>query len=226
MIKVELHAHTSDDPGDRVPHHTPALLEHAARFGYGALAITLHNRWFDPAPLAERAAALGIVLMSGIEKTIDGKHLLLINVPRAADDLRSFDDVRALKARVPEALVVAPHPFYPISSALGARLDSLVDVVDAVEINAMYTRALDYNRRARAWAARHGKALVGNTDLHRLDQIGTTWSEVDAPADADAICAAIRAGHVVVRSEPISWPRALWTMARMELGGLGRGRQR
>ena len=84
MIKVELHAHTSDDPGDRVPHHTPALLEHAARFGYGALAITLHNRWFDPAPFAERAAALGIVLMSGIEKTIDGKHLLLINVPREA----------------------------------------------------------------------------------------------------------------------------------------------
>ena len=66
------------------------------------------------------------------------------------------------------------------------------------------------------------RPLVGNTDLHRLDQIGTTWSEVDAPADADAICAAIRAGHVVVRSEPISWPRAVWTMARMELGGLGR----
>ena len=127
-----------------------------------------------------------------------------------------------MKARVPEALVIAPHPFYPISSALGARLDGLVDVVDALEINAMYTRGLDYNRRARTWAARHGKALVGNTDLHRLDQIGTTWSEVDAPADADAICAAIRAGHVVVRSQPISWTRALWTMARMELGGLGR----
>jgi len=222
MIKVELHAHTSDDPGDWIPHTTHTLLEHAARFGYGALAITLHNRWFDPAPFAKQAASLGIVLLSGIEKTIDGKHLLLINVPFEATDMRSFDDVRRLKARVPEALVIAPHPFYPISSALGARLDDLVDVVDALEINAMYTRGLDYNRRARTWASRHGKALVGNTDLHRLDQIGTTWSEVDAPADADAICAAIRAGHVVVRSEPISWTRAVWTMARMELGGLGR----
>ena len=50
MIKVELHAHTSDDPADRIPHDTHALLDRAAQFGYGALAITLHNRWFDPAP--------------------------------------------------------------------------------------------------------------------------------------------------------------------------------
>ncbi len=223
MIKVELHAHTSDDPGDRIPHDTHELLDHAARFGYGALAITLHNRWFDPAPFCDYAAARGIVLLSGIERTIDGKHVLLINMPRAAGDLRSFDEVRALKQQTPGALVVAPHPFYPISSALGATMDELVDVVDALEVNAMYTSGLDYNRRARAWATAHDKPLVGNTDLHRLDQIGTTWSEVDAPPDADAICRAIRAGRVVVRSRPLSWPRAVWTMARMEFAGLGRG---
>ena len=223
MIKVELHAHTSDDPGDRVPHHTQALLNHAARSGYGGLAVTLHNRWFDPAPFQPQAIALGIVLISGIERTIEGKHVLLINVPREAGDVRTFDDVRALKQQVPGALVIAPHPFYPIPSALGDRLDGIVDVVDALEINAMYTRSLDYNRQARAWAAAHGKPLVGNTDLHRLDQIGTTWSEVDAAPEADAICEAVRAGRVVVRSRPLSWPRAVWTMARMEIGGWGRG---
>ena len=226
MIKVELHAHTSDDPGDWVPHHTQALLNHAARSGYGGLAVTLHNRWFDPTPFQAQAVALGIVLISGIERTIDGKHVLLINVPREAGDVRTFDDVRALKQHVPGALVIAPHPFYPIPSALGDRLDGIVDVVDAVEVNAMYTRGLDYNRQARAWAAANGKPLVGNTDLHRLDQIGTTWSEVDAAPDADAICAAIRAGRVVVRSRPLSWPRAVWTMARMEIGGWGRGHLR
>jgi predicted metal-dependent phosphoesterase TrpH len=226
MIKVELHAHTSDDPGDRIPHDTHALLDQAARFHYGALAITLHNRWFDPAPFGEYAAARGIVLLSGVERTIDGKHVLLINVPREAGDVRTFDDMRAMKHQTPAALVVAPHPFYPIPSALGATLDELIDVVDALEVNAMYTKWLDYNRQARAWAAAHGKVLVGTTDLHRLDQMGTTWSEVDATPDADAICAAIRAGRVVVRSRPLGWPRALWTMARMELGGLGRGHLR
>lgn len=228
MIKAELHAHTSDDPGDRIPHDTHALLDRAAAHGYGALAVTLHNRWFDPAPWRAHAAARGIVLLSGIELTVEGRHVLAINVPRAIEDVRSFDGLRAFKRATPDALVVAPHPFYPISSALGARLDDLADVVDALEVNAMYARGLDYNRRARDWAAAHGVPLVGNSDLHRLDQLGTTWSDVDAAADADAdaICAAIRAGRVVVRSRRLSWPRAVWTMARMELGGLGRARRR
>jgi predicted metal-dependent phosphoesterase TrpH len=49
-----------------------------------------------------------------------------------------------------------------------------LDVIDAVEVNAMYTRLLDFNRRAIAWARANGKPLVGNTDLHVLDQMGTT----------------------------------------------------
>lgn len=226
MIKVELHAHTSDDPGDRIPHDTPALIRHAAAAGYGAMAVTLHNRWFDAARWHAEASAAGLVLLSGIERTIDGKHLLLVNVSRAAEAVGSFDDVRALRRREPDALVIAPHPFYPIPSALGDRMDDIADLIDALEINAMYTRALDYNRKSREWAAAHGKVLVGNTDLHRLDQLGATWTEVDAPAEANAICAAIRAGRVQVKSRPLSWPRAIWTMARMELGGWGRARYR
>ena len=84
MIKVELHAHTSDDPGDRIPHDTPALIRHAAAAGYGAMAVTLHSRWFDAARWHAEASAAGLVLLSGIERTIDGKHLLLVNVSRAA----------------------------------------------------------------------------------------------------------------------------------------------
>jgi hypothetical protein len=86
----------------------------------------------------------------------------------------------------------------------------------------MYTRSLDYNRRARAWAQAHGKPLVGNCDVHRLDQLGTTWTEVDSAPDAEAICAAIKAGRVEVRTAPLSCARAIWTMTRMELGGWGR----
>ena len=226
MIKVELHAHTSDDPGDRIPHATEALIECASAAGYGGLAVTLHNRWFDPAPWDLRARALGLTLLSGIEKGIEGRHILGINVPREVEQARTFDDLRAIKTRAPDALFVAPHPFYPIPSALGARMDDLTDLIDAVEINAMYTSSLDYNRKARAWAAAHRVPLVGNCDLHRLDQLGSTWSEVDAAGDADAICRAIKAGKVEVRTAPLSWPRAVWTMVRMELGGWGRAHLR
>jgi len=49
-IKVELHTHTSADPVDRILHDAGRLIDRASRLGYGALAVTLHDRWHDPAP--------------------------------------------------------------------------------------------------------------------------------------------------------------------------------
>ena len=44
MLKVELHAHTADDPEDFVPHTVERLVDRVAELGYDAVAITLHNR--------------------------------------------------------------------------------------------------------------------------------------------------------------------------------------
>jgi predicted metal-dependent phosphoesterase TrpH len=158
------------------------------------------------------------VLLPGIEKTIEGRHVLLLNFPPESADIRSFADVARLKRTA--GLVVAPHPFYPIPSAMGRLLERWKDLIDAVEINAMYTRLVNFNRRAAAWARAHGKPLVGNSDLHLLAQLGTTYSLVDAPPEPDAICAAIRAGRVEVRTEPLSSFRAAALFSGMCLGGL------
>ena len=84
----------------------------------------------------------------------------------------------------------------------------------------MYTRLVDFNRRAIRWARAHGKPLVGNTDLHLLDQMGTTYSLVDAEPQADAICDAIRAGRVEVRTEPLPSMRAARLFSGMCWGGI------
>jgi predicted metal-dependent phosphoesterase TrpH len=223
-LKVELHAHTDADPADRIPHSTEQLIARAGRHGYGAIAVTLHNRWFDPEPYRALAETHGIVLLRGIERTIHGRHVLLIDMPRDAERVRTFDDVRALKG-VHGGLVVAPHAFYPIPSALRDRLDALVDVVDALEINSMYVRGIDFNAGARRWATAHGTPLVGNTDLHRLEQLGMTWSEVDAAPEPAAICDAIRTGRVVVRTRPLGWLEAAGLVTRMlasDIGGSAR----
>jgi predicted metal-dependent phosphoesterase TrpH len=217
-IKTELHAHTSDDPVDRIPHTARELIDRAAALGYGALAITLHDKQLDIANHAAYARERGIVLLPGIEQTIEGRHLLLINFPPAAEHVKTFAALAALKAQG-RGLVIAPHPFYPVPSAIGAVLERHADLIDAVEWNAMYTKTLDFNRAAARWARQHAKPLVGNSDLHLLSQMGTTWSEVDAEPDADAICDAIRSGRVVLRATPISLPRAVWTVANMAAFG-------
>ena len=220
MIKVELHAHIKGDPTDRIFHTAFQLIDRAAALGYGALAITLHNRWTDPAPLADYAAARGITMLSGIERNIGRKHLLVINGPKDAERLRTFDDVIAFKAQT-GALVVAPHPFYPIGSAVGRLLDQMPALADAIEVNSMHVRGVDFNRKAMDWATRNGKPLVGNTDLHLLTQLGTTYSLVDCDdRTPDAICQAIRSGRVQVVANALSWPRAALLATGMVLGGL------
>jgi predicted metal-dependent phosphoesterase TrpH len=103
---------------------------------------------------------------------------------------------------------------------MGTRLDAHGAWVDAVEINAMYTRYLNFNGRAIEWARAHHKPLVGNTDLHLLAQMGTTYTLVDAPPDSDAICEAIRQGRTEVRTAPLPALKAAWLFPQMLLGGL------
>jgi predicted metal-dependent phosphoesterase TrpH len=220
VLKVELHAHTDADPADLIDHSIRELVVHAAALGYHALAVTLHDRYFDPVPHAAYASERGILLIAGIERTIQRRHVLLVNFPEACANVRSFDDVARLKREWPRGLVVAPHPFYPTPSALGRMMDRHAALFDAVEINAMHTRALNFNRRAVEWARANHKPLVGNTDLHLLAQMGSTYSLVDAPPEPDAICAAIRAGRLTVHASPLSTMRAARLFSLMCLGGL------
>jgi len=207
MLKVELHSHTSDDPHDRIPHSTHALIDRAAELGYRALAVTLHDRQLDIRGFEDYARERGIVLIPGIERTIEGKHVLLLNFRRGAESVQSFDDLARLRRRE-SGLVVAPHPFFPNGSCLRGLLDRHAALFDAVEWNAMFTTAVNFNRAAVRWATKHGKPVVGNGDVHRLRQLGTTFSLVEAEPDADAICSAIRAGHVQVEARALSLAEA------------------
>jgi len=216
MLKVELHTHTADDPVDRIPHSSLELIDRAAALGYDALAITLHERQLDLRRLIPYAAERGIVLIPGVEQTICGRHVLLLNFNDEAEQVQTFEDLARLRRRQ-RGLVVAPHPFFPTTSCLRGLLDRHRDLFDAVEYNAMFTSSVNFNRAAERWAARHDKPLVGNGDVHRLNQLGTTYSVVDAIRDADAICAAIVDGRVEVERAPISWPSVARTLSQLLL---------
>jgi predicted metal-dependent phosphoesterase TrpH len=203
VLKIELHAHTADDPQDRIPYTTTQLIDHVAALGYDALAVTLHDHQLDVEPLRSYAAGLNVILIPGIERTIEGRHVLLLNFRRGTEDVQSFDDLARLRRREP-GLVVAPHPFFPWSTCLRGLLDRHAALFDAVEYNAMFTPGLNFNRAAVRWAAAHGKPVVGNGDVHRLVQAGWTWSLVDAERDPESICEAIRAGRVRVEATPLS----------------------
>jgi hypothetical protein len=203
VLKLELHSHTDEDPQDLIPHTAVQLVDRAASLGYHGLAITLHDTQLPLAGLTAYARERGITLIPGIERTIEGKHVLLLNFSRASESVRSFADLARLKRREP-GLVVAPHPFFPVGSCLRGSMDAHADLFDAVEYNGMFTRTVNFNEEAERWARAHGKPLVGNGDVHRLAQLGTTFTWVEAAAEPGAICEAIRAGHVRFEAQPHS----------------------
>lgn len=213
MLKVELHSHSADDPLDRIPYSTRELIDRAADLGYQALAITLHDKQLDLRPWQAHAERRGVVLIPGIERTVRGKHVLLVNFREGAEGVRCFEDILSLKQRDPGGLVIAPHPFFHAGPCLGGLLDRQADLFDAVEFNAMFTAQLNFNRRAEQWARNHGKPIVGNGDVHRLRQLGTTFTLVDAAPTADAICAAVRQGRVRVSAQPLPAHEAALLMA-------------
>jgi len=204
VLKIDFHTHTADDPCDDIPYSTRDLIDRAAQLGFDALAVTLHDKQLAIDPLIPYAAERGIVLIRGIERTIEGKHVLLLNFRRGAEDVHSFQDLFRLKEREPAGLVIAPHPFFPHSSCLHRLMHRHGDLVDAVEYNGMFTKSVNFNRAAERWARQRQKPMVGNGDVHRLCQLGTTYSLVDAPPDADAICEAVAQGRVRVEAQPHS----------------------
>lgn len=220
MLKADFHAHTASDPFDTIPHDEAALIDLAAAQGYEVLTITNHGQRLDPACLAERAAAKGIMLIPGIEAWIEGKHVVLLNCDEAAERLRTFADLRSYRESHPEAFVLAPHPFYPKKHCLGDDFLRNIDLFDGVEFSHLYLRGFNrFNARAAETARKHGKTLVGTSDCHRLYQFGSTFTLVDAAKTPEAIVAALKAGKCQIVSRPVSLANVFRLFLAMMAGG-------
>ena len=219
LLKADFHIHTREDPHDFIRYTSVELLEEAARQGFDVLALTCHNKRIHTEELRRKAEGLGIVLIPGVEAAIEGKHTLLLDMPYRRLTVRTFDHVRALKRD--GGLVIAPHPFFPAPKCLNGKLRENLDVFDAIEFSHFYTRSLDFNRKAVQYARKMDLPLVGTSDCHRLWQLGTTYTIVDATArTVPAVFAAIRAGRVRVVTAPLRPLDRLRRRARRTANGV------
>ena len=202
LLKADFHIHTREDPHDFIRYTAVELLQEASRQGFQVIALTCHNKRIHSEELRRRAADLGILLIPGVEAAIEGKHTLLLDMPYSRLRVRRFEHVRRLKRD--GGLVIAPHPFFPAPKCLNGKLRENVDLFDAIEFSHFYTRRVDFNRKAVAYAKRMGLPLVGTSDCHRLWQLGTTYTLIDAAARTkEAVFEAIRAGRVRVVTAPL-----------------------
>src|SRR6185295_17012155 len=155
-LRADFHHHINTDPIDPFVRHSAGdLIDRAVTLGLNALAITCHESVPYDSDVVDYARERGVFLLRGMEATVNGGHVLLINFPEFPPGVCTVDDIKAAKA--PDSLVISPHPFYPTSVAATETLMQHPDVFDAVEFSGLYTKlASRFNRRATAHAARAG----------------------------------------------------------------------
>jgi hypothetical protein len=200
-LKADLHLHTQEGEGF-IAYDSRGLIDRAAREGFRVLSITNHDTLTFSERLAAYAQERGILLIPGVEATIERRHVLLYNLDVPPDRIRTFADLRRLKGS--EWLVVAPHPFFPGPTSLRRRLLGEIDLFDAVEFSHFYTRGIDFNWRAMRLARETGLPLLGSSDSHLLRQFGTTYSLIKAECTVGSVLGAIRKGQVRVVSRPLT----------------------
>jgi predicted metal-dependent phosphoesterase TrpH len=191
------------------------MIARAAREGYRVLSITNHDTITFSDELAAYARDRGVLLIPGVEATVEGRHVLVYNADVAADKLRTFADLR--RYRTPEWLIAAPHPLFPASFCLRERLWQEIDLFDAIEFSHFYTPRVDFNRAAVKLASAVGLPLLGTSDSHLADQFGTTFSLIESDLSVESVLSAIKQGRVSVVSRPLSPWRCLSILARQTL---------
>lgn len=205
LLKVDFHAHSSEDPHDVLDYDARDLIRRAARLHFDAIAITLHGKVIDDPGLQQFARDEGVLFIPGIEKRIHGKEILIYNVTQAEmDAVRTFEDLRRLKGRRgDETLIIAPHPFFKQSQCLGRHLEENIDLFDAIEYCHLYTRFWNLNKRAAEVAKAHGKPMVATSDAHALWMFGRNYTLLEAPRTLTGIFQAVREGGGRPHTEPI-----------------------
>ena len=199
-LKVDLHLHTADDPLDRVRHTARELIAKAAGEGFDVLSITNHQRMTFDQDLFSYARQLGILLIPGIEMTIQRRHVIVLNPPphKMCSDFFSLSRLRR-----PETLIVAPHPYFPGTYSLNGYLLKHLELFDALEYCHFYSSMINFNQKAIEVSLSNGFPLIGNSDTHFLSQLGTTYSLIYAEKNMAAIFAAIRQNRVRVATRPL-----------------------
>jgi len=190
LIRADLHVHTIFSPDSSIPPKTlvETLLVHPF---IKAVAVTDHNTVRGYFKVRELAAAYpDLLIIPGVEvSTVEGDVILLgvAEVPPQPWTVENVIDFAHSRG----GLVVAAHPYRAYGLGDSAKKYS----IDAVEVlNGGCPRQL--NMLAEKLTKAMGLPGVGGSDAHRVDELWTVYTEIQASTDLDDVLRAIKRGLV------------------------------
>jgi len=220
-LKCQFHCHTKEDPIDLIRHTERTLIDQAAKLGYEVLAISCHNVVIFNNDLKQYAEAKRILLIPAIEKTIEKKHVLILNADVQAQKIKTFKDLRTYKKNKKNCLIIAPHPFYPDFTSINKKLFDNLDIFDALEYSWFHSKNFNnYNQKAVKVAEKYNLPIIATSDNHTLKYLDSAYTIISADKNISSIFAAIKNNHFQIISHPLPLYKLLLTYIKMTAGSL------
>ena len=221
MIKVQLHTHIKGNKEDpQVQYSLRQLIDKAKQKGFDALAVTSHNQFFYDKKDEDYANKLGITILWGIEKNIEGKHTLIINCDKRSEKVDDFKKLEDYRKTHPECLVIAPHPYFLLKDCHEDNIIKHERLFDAYEYSFFYTKIVNLNNKMMKAAKRFKKPVVGTSDVHYLEDIDLTYALVDSRNEKKDIIEAIKKGRVKLSTKPLSIANVIFRIIRIIYVGI------
>lgn len=207
-LKANLHFHTEDDPEDSQINYTfYEGVDKAAELGFEVIALTCHDKYIDSAAYKQYAASKNILLIPGIEKNIEKRHVIILNADPAVESVNTFEKLENYKKDRPDIFLIAPHPYFYTSYCLKEKLEQNIHLFDAIEYSWFYSKNVNPNIRGELIAKKYNLPLIAASDTHNLGFLNTSYALIKAEEKTEtAIFNAIRS-H---KFQNITSPRKFW----------------
>ncbi len=215
MLKCQFHLHTKGDKEHHFFYSSKEIIDKAAKLNYDALAFTCHRTVIHTKALENYAKKKGIILFSGIEARIEKKEVLLINIDKDAEEIKTFAQLKKYKTNHPNCLIIAPHPFFPGSQTLKNRLIEHIDLFDGIEHSFCYTTTKNFNKKAVEIAKKHHKTLVATADCHHPKDLNIGFCLVESAKNKESIIKAVKSGKIKNVHQPTTYFKIFKTLLYM-----------
>jgi len=211
ILKTNLHFHTGDDPLDKILYTTRKAIDFAGAHDFGALALTCHTKFAYKQEYADYANKKGILLIPGIEASIENRDVLILGCDKEAEKINTFEDLKSYKAQKPDIFIIAPHPFVASRRSLKEKLLENIGLFDAIELTVFSNLLLNFNKKAEETAIKYKKPLIATSDSHSLKYLKRGYALIDVREKTiEAVLNSIRKGNFRNKIMPMSSFRMLW----------------
>ena len=219
-LKSNFHFHSSEDPYEKHLDYTfKEAIDYAAQRNFQVLAITLHGTFGYTKELSRYAQEKNILLVPGIEQFIENKHVLILGCQKDIEQVQTFAELRKYKKENPQICIIAPHPYFPGRISLQQKLAQNQDLFDAIEKSWFYTRWIDQNKKAQAFAQKLSLPYLATSDTHFLKYLNNAFANIEVSEKTiPAVLGAIKAGNFQNETRPVHfWKDMVWQIGTKEV---------